>query len=1439
MNLVCGNLRPIIGHSYVNTVEFQQEALKASPFQALQHDLACVGSVASAPALEPESLFATLNGKTPVKGPHPAFLLNVMHGGNIGQVPKEWLQIDPETGSYVYIRKVLRCMFPKLTDTQIVDLASSGSTASGHALQSTLLAAALYCDCFDFVRSIMFLHFGVPYFGQLVDVENELFNQSSRADWQHMFQRKYGSVLCPFDIDTAFYQLNTHHPTASYTALTEMMGMLLSDDEFKHELMRGVNGIQGVSAIISIHNKELRAIVETFPHLTPATLFTALDLDGTGASGWSQDGTVGTQCTFFTGPTGTGKTQAEIAIIKELVRLGKVNPICARALVPGSVVIVCVMNRSEQTEIVRLMRDALSADDAFVTSWSELADSVAPQQKGQDRIEVLMQAANGRVVVVVTCYAGLQSLICKPRVVERARADAAASVPENAMDFGGVNYAAIPVPVLTFSPAVVVVTELQRVGSFLTSDIQKDVNGFTGALRAVCAVSRTVLADGQLTDATVRLLCDLVGTNVSIHNLLPTRAERKAAVVFESPTDFAAALLDKLKSNKPLIVVSDSKACVYELREGIGPLTNRRVVAITADSLPDDTALLDNASSVIQSGVVLLLSPVAVSTLSIHGDCEVFALFVGRSVPYADMMQMLGRSRNAKEFSLFFANLKNRGESQSGGADGQEAKALVHELLSMYARRNVPMVITDLLSARLKSAASYYGETLTSLVLTDAFDNFLRDEFNWGLLCAAGVDKGALGPFAPSRGVDPNLKLRALMALFLGHTEPGNFYLYCLCGSTAVDDSDGRVVCDLCQEEGYARMITPLGMNVLRPNSAPAALRELQLGFRDGQFDHFSVIGVHGQNTIVLSPHDLARFDNMIENNDNTPIFKALSLLWLLQQLNIGIYPRRRSEFPAPIPPDLTTRMLAIDAGQLQADRMKNNADTVGDKLDDYAELESVVRAVIGAAPGEKVSMQKLLELFKFLTALGLPATNETLDTLRELETAQPLYSRFPKCGLKKNGGSVFSALLVASGFPEHLSVYTGLCVEQVCGQLLVTHVAGDADVVLRAMVWRRIEAVLALLHDIAGLNKSLLPPFVFSLAGITIPTRVAFTDVAVDKTSDRALAISVLNEVRTGSGALYKYKPNGDSASMTVRDVIKVLKKMLRHLCGMKLTVHARTGFVACNRLYVAIRLQALYLRLRGGMQVHANRPSLLQFLEGQLSLLSPNELVLFTAAGIAIPTAPPTLPRTDTVASVASSLPATQPYNPSQDVFDDDFDEKARVFLPRKLAGLTQSGIVVSLEHMQELWLRLSPFERGVILGTESVDNHQAIQLKFKAGTLLSGIIDEFGRRSSVLQATIEKMRAMQRTSTLDSMSSICGSLDPGLWRTIEDSSGDEDDLANSDTSDEEPQMRCPFIDGEAGESDCEDSVQSVAGTEGPSEYGSDRETQSYPKRQRTSDE
>jgi hypothetical protein len=480
--------------------------------------------------------------------------------------------------------------------------------------------------------------------------------------------------------------------------------------------------------------------------------------------------------------------------------------------------------------------------------------------------------------------------------------------------------------------------------------------------------------------------------------------------------------------------------------------------------------------------------------------------------------------------------------------------------------------------------------------------------------------------------------------------------------------------------------------------------------------------------------------------------------------------------------------------------------------------------------------MQKLLELFKFLTALGLPATNETLDTLRELETAQPMHSRYPKCGLKKNGGSVFSALLVASGFPEALSVYTGLCVEQVCGQLLVTHVAGDADVVLRAMVWRRIEAVLALLHDIAGLNKSSLPPFVFSLAGITIPTRIAFTDIAVDKTSDRALAISVLDEVRIGSGALYKYKSSGDSASMTVRDVIKVLKKMLRYLCGMKLTVHAKTGLVACNRLYVSIRLQALYLRLRAGMQVHANRPSLLQYLEGQLSLLSASELVLFTAAGITIPTAP-TLQRTDTLASVASSLPATQAYNPSQDVFDDEFDKNVRAFIVGKLAALTRGGIVVSLEHMQELWARLSPFERGVILGTESVDNHQAIQLKFKAGKLLSDIIDEFGRRSSVLQATIDKMRAMQRTSTLDSVSSICGSLDPGLWRTFEDSSGDEDDLANSDTSDEEPQMRCPFIDGEAGESGGEDSVQSVAGTERPSEYGSDCETQSYPKRQRTS--
>ena len=973
----------------------------------------------------------------------------------------------------------------------------------------------------------------------------------------------------------------------------------------------------------------------------------------------------------------------------------------------------------------------------------------------------------------------------------------------------------------------------------MTSDIIADANMLQAALKAVVGVASVAFFDGPLDGGTINTIFDFVGTNLSIH-VLQCEPPKKCITVVESGHDWAYKVQQALTDNAPMLILCDSKTALEELHGVLKPTTGRTLLFITGDSPDAEKDMLVNAGDLIQQGVVVGASPVMVSLHDIRGKLVVFFLITGKSVSHSDLLQMAGRARDAEDLYVFVANVSVEGDV--GNIAPAKVSEVVQEVFSAAVSRNCHNPVRDLMTAKLVSASEQQQATLLDLMTNPAMMEQLlnNDLFSICFLAAARVPRTSAeqGPFCPPRNLDEDTKLRLLLLMLVGHTQTQHLFARCLCGVTRVSDGSPWT-CDLCVVSTCGVPIRVADSNPLAPNTVPAALWPLQRDALGGQLGHCSFLPQRPNSQVFgWTLHDRLVLQQTAAKNRSVA-WVAASFLWsMLHKAGATIRQLRRSQGTlsfalGPISADFASLMTKIDNSQLKSDVMNKIANTVGDKLDQFDSVGDVLLALLGASHADKLQMRQLHELFAFLVALGLPPKQQTIDTLSELQQAAPIEKRFKGCGILK-GTSVLAALDNAT---KNLDIYMKMCIHQLCGRHLVSHAVGDADVVLQEMLARRIEAILAVITDIARVDKSTQTCFLLSVDGIVIPPSISFNDNALEKSSDAETAKVVLAEVTAGSSVLYGHKAPSVGV-MTVRDLLRILKKMIKALYGMKITAIARTGRIHINRFHLAVRLQAFYLRLMAGMQVHARRDDLLSLIKTEIAKLPDAQLVLFTAAGITIRTVP-TLPRTDTVASSVASLPATQPYNPSQDVFDDDFDEKARAFLPRKLAGLTQNGIVVSLEHMQELWLRLSPFERGVILGTESVDNHQAIQLKFKAGTLLSEIIDEFGRRSSVLQATIEKMRAMQRTSTLDSMSSICGSLDPGLWRTIEDSSGDEDDLANSDTSDEEPQMRCPFIDGEAGESDCEDSVQSVAGTEGPSEYGSDRETQSFPKRQRTSGE
>ena len=979
---------------------------------------------------------------------------------------------------------------------------------------------------------------------------------------------------------------------------------------------------------------------------------------------------------------------------------------------------------------------------------------------------------------------------------------------------------------------------MERFGEVMTSGIIADANMLQAALKAVVGVASVAFFDGPFNGATINTIFDFVGTNLSIH-VLQCEPPKKCVTVVESGHDWAFKVQEALTDNNRMLILSDSKTALEQLHDVLKPITARTLLFITGDSPDAEKDMLVNAGDLIQQGVVVGASPVMVSLHDIRGELTVFFLITGKSVSHGDLYQMAGRARDAKDIFVFVANASVEGDV--GNIAPDKVNEVVQEVFSAAVSRDYHDPVRSLMTAKLVMASEKQQATMLDLLTNPVMMQHLleNDLFSLCFLAAARIPRTSAeqGPFCPPSTLDADTKLRLLLLMLVGHTKTQHLFARCLCGVTRVSDGNPWT-CDLCMVTTCGVPLRVADSNPFAPNTVPAALWPLQNEALGGQLGHCSFLPQRPNSAVF----GWTLFDRLIlqqiEAKNRSVAWVTANFFWsMLHKAGATIHQLRRSQGTlsfalGPIPADFASLMTKIDNAQLKSDVMNKIANAVGDKLDQFDSVGDVLLAVLGATHADKLPMRQLHELFTFLVALGLPPKQQTIDTFSELQQAAPIAKRFKGCGILKET-SVLAALV---GATKNLDIYIGMCIHHLCGRHLVSHAVGDADVVLQEMLARRIEAILAVIADIARVDKSTLTYFLLSVDGIVIPTSISFNDNALEKSSDADTAKVVLAEVVAGSSVLYGHKAPSVGV-MTVRDLLRILKKMIKALYGMKITAIARTGRIHINRFHLAVRLQAFYLRLMAGMHVHARRDDLLSLIKTEITKLPDEQLVLFTAAGITIATVPPPpLQRTDTLASAVSSLPPTQAYNPSQDVFDDEFEKNVRAFLVGKLAALTRGGIVVSLEHMQELWARLSPFERGVILGTESVDNHQAIQLKLKAGKLLSDIIDEFGRRSSVLQATIEKMRAMQRTSTLDSVS-ICGSLDPGLWRTIEDSSGDEDDLANSDTSDEEPEIRCRFIDGEAGESDGEESVQSVAGTERPSECGSDCETQSYPKRQRTS--
>ena len=395
---------------YAALVDFVSDVSAASLFQKLQRDLAAAAVAEPFSAPYVESSMDTMTGKVLTLGIPCLFEMDICHGGTLNPLHSRLMERERTTDSSLYIRLVVQSMFPDWTPEQVTDFVYAGSTPSGHVIDALAYVAAQSEDCFDYLRSNMHVYFRASYFTEVVEIKKEELQNQFQRDWLSMFRLRYSNTgLSEFDLDTVLYAACRDHPTTNYDGLIGMADYLFLDAEFQAASMdlraKGHAGIALMKSLVSVHKTALAGIVRNAADLS-ATSFYMHDLDmggGLASSGWPiHEERLGTQGYFFAGTTGTGKTTCIIEIIKGMHGIGRDSVVNTRALRPGDIGFVFVVNTSERTAMVALLQKALG-DEVFVATWSELSGAGAP---GQSRMDTLITAAGGKPMIVVSCYAG-------------------------------------------------------------------------------------------------------------------------------------------------------------------------------------------------------------------------------------------------------------------------------------------------------------------------------------------------------------------------------------------------------------------------------------------------------------------------------------------------------------------------------------------------------------------------------------------------------------------------------------------------------------------------------------------------------------------------------------------------------------------------------------------------------------------------------------------------------------------------------------------------------------------------------------------------------------------------------------------------------------------------------------------------------------------------
>jgi hypothetical protein len=395
---------------YAALVDFASDVSAASPFQKLQRDLAAAAVAEPFSAPHVETAMDIMTGKVPTLGMSFLFALDISHGGTLSPLPSRLLERERRTNSPMYIRLVVENMFPTWTQEQVAEFVYAGSTPSGHVFDALAYVAAQSPECFDYLRSSMFVHFNAQYFTEVVVNKRADLQYRFQRDWISMFRSRYSASTClsEFDLDSVFYALLRDHPTANYGGVTGMADYLLRDVEFQAASLdlraKGHAGIALMQSLVSVHKATLTDIVRNAADLSSATFYMHnLDMDGPASSGWpAHEERLGTQGYLLAGTTGTGKTSCIVDIINDLLGIGKRSVVNTRALRPGDIGFVFVVNTSERTAIAALLRKALG-DEVCVVTWSEFSGAGAP---GQSRMDTLITAAGGKPMIVVSCYAG-------------------------------------------------------------------------------------------------------------------------------------------------------------------------------------------------------------------------------------------------------------------------------------------------------------------------------------------------------------------------------------------------------------------------------------------------------------------------------------------------------------------------------------------------------------------------------------------------------------------------------------------------------------------------------------------------------------------------------------------------------------------------------------------------------------------------------------------------------------------------------------------------------------------------------------------------------------------------------------------------------------------------------------------------------------------------